>query len=371
MKNSRLLFLSGAVLIVLFGISCTKEEKTQTGYPGVAVHMAQAVKKDVPVEVISVGSVEAYRSVAVVPQVTGQILNIHFREGQDVKKGDLLFTIDPSSFREELHKAQAALVKEQAQLTNYEAEAARYDFLMEKGAVSKSEYDKNKTSAAVQQAIVVSSKAAVEDAVLKLTYCSIRAPIAGQAGAYQVNKGAVVTANSTSLVSINQMAPVYVKFSVPEKVFPEIKKYNAGGSLRVKVSLPGYNEGKKDGKLEFIDNTIDPETGVIKLKALFPNTDRFLWPGQFVNVSLWLTVQQDATVVPAAAVQLSQDSKYVFIVQADKTVRRHPVVVDRIYDKEAIIVSGVKPGDVVITDGHFKLKDGFKVVAAQDNKKTN
>ena len=370
MKKTQLLFLYGAALIILLCLACGKAEKP-SGPPEVTVQMAQAVKKDVPVEVTAVGTVEAYRAIAVVPQVTGQIQDISFREGQDVKKGDLLFTIDPSSFREELRKAEATLAKEQAQLINYQAEAARYDFLMEKGAVSKSEYDKNKTSAAVQQAFVASCKAAVEDAKLKLTYCSVRAPIEGRAGAYQVNKGTVVTANSTSLVSINQMAPVYVKFTVPEKSFPEIKKYNARGSLTVKANLPGYNGDEKNGKLEFIDNTVDPDTGVIKLKALFPNADHFLWPGQFVNVSLWLTIQQGAIVVPAAAVQLSQDSKYVFIVgAADKAVHRSTVVVDRIYGKEAIIVSGVNAGDVVVTDGHFKLREGFKVAAVQDSKKS-
>jgi multidrug efflux system membrane fusion protein len=370
MKESRLLHFSSAVLIFLLCLACGKGEQAQTGYPEVTVHMAQAVKKDVPVEITTVGTVEAYRSITVAPLVTGQIQDISFREGQDVKKGDLLFTIEPSSFREELRKAEATLAKEQAQLKNYEAEAARYDFLMEKGAVSKSEYDKNKTSAAVQEAFVASCKAAVEDAKLKLTYCSVRAPIDGRAGAYQVNKGTVVTANSTSLVSLNQMVPVYVKFTVPEKWFPEIKKYNATGSLAVKASLSGYSEREKDGKLEFIDNTVDPETGVIRLKALFPNTDRFLWPGQFVNVSLWLTIEQGAVVVPAAAVQLAQDSKYVFVVGADKTVRRSPVVVDRLYGKEAVIAGGVKAGDLVVTDGHFKLREGFKVVAAQDSKKS-
>lgn len=369
MKNLRLLIAAGAVLFVLLCFACGKGEQAQTGYPEVAVHMAEAVKKDVPIEVTSVGNVEAYRSIAVAPQVTGQIQDIHFREGQDVKKGDLLFAIDPSSFREELRKAEATLAKEQAQLVNYQAEAVRYDFLMEKGAVSKSEYDKNKTSAAVQEALVASCKAAVEDARLKLTYCSVRAPIDGRAGAYQVNKGTVVTANSTNLVTINQMMPVYVKFTVPEKTFPDIKKYSAQGSLTVLAGLPGSFGNGKEGKLEFIDNTVDPDTGVIKMKAIFPNADHFLWPGQFVNVSLWLTIQKDAVVVPAAAVQQAQEGKYVFIVEKDKKVRRSTVVADRIYGREAIVASGVRAGDVVVTDGHFKLKEGFKVVEVQDNKK--
>lgn len=369
MKKSR--WLVGIILFLSFCFACGKGEQTQAGFPEVPVHMAQAVKKDVPVEVTAVGVIEAYRAVSVTPQVTGQIQDIHFREGQDVRKGELLFTIDPSSFREELRKAQATLAKEQAQLINYQAEAARYEFLMQKGAVSKSEYDKNKTSEAVQEALVASYKAAVEDARLKLTYCSVRAPIAGRAGSFQVQKGTVVTANSTSLVSINQMAPVYVKFTVPEKALSDIKKYNAGGSLTVQAMIPGSEQSKKDGKLEFIDNTVDPDTGVIRLKALFSNNDRFLWPGQFVNVSLWLTIQKDAIVVPAAAVQLAQDSKYVFIVGADKTVHRKTVTVDRVYGKEVIIAGGINAGDIVVTDGHFKLKDGFKVAAAQDNKKPN
>ncbi len=366
-KTSLLLGLCSLLLLSFIG-GCGKKEQSDAGYPAVAVHMGQAVKKDIPVAIPAVGSVEAYRSVTVIPQVTGQIMDINFREGQDVKKGDILFTIDPATYREELRKAQAMLVKDQAQLDNYNAEAERYDFLMKKGAVAKSEYEKFKTNAAVQQAILNNSKAAVEDASLKLSYCSIRAPLDGRAGAFQVNKGAVVSANSTALVSLNQMSPVYVKFSVPEKLLPEIKKYNAVSPLIVKAGVAGLKEASRQGRLEFIDNTVDPDTGVIKLKALFANADRFLWPGQFVNVGLWLRVQEAATVVPAAAVQLAQESKYVFIVRADKTVHRQVVEVDRIYGNEAVINAGVQAGDIVVTDGHFKLKEGFKVVEAELSK---
>jgi len=371
-KTSLLLGLCSLLLLSSVG-GCGKKEQGDGGYPAVAVHLGQAVKKDIPVEISAVGSVEAYRSVVVVSQVTGQIQEINFREGRDVRKGDILFTINPSTYREELRKAQAMLVKDQAQLENYNAEAERYDFLMKKGAVAKSEYEKYKTNAAVQAASVASSRAAVEDANLKLSYCTIRAPIDGRAGVFQVNKGAVVNANSTALASLNQMSPVYVKFSVPEKVLPEIKKHNALSPLVVKAGIGGLKGATREGRLEFIDNTVDPDTGVIKLKALFANADHFLWPGQFVNVGLWLRVQQGAIVVPAAAVQLAQDSKYVFIVKADKTVHRQVVEVDRIYGNEAVITGGVQAGDVVVTDGHFKLKEGFKVVEAEESKgkKTN
>jgi multidrug efflux system membrane fusion protein len=360
MRNRNLVI---GVLICFTGInaSCSREQAGPTQIPTVKVSVGQAVKKDMPVEVKAIGTVEAYRSVTVTPQVSAQIQKIHFREGQDVQRGDLLFELNPANFQEELKQAEAKLAKDRAQWENDKVEAGRYSFLMEKGAVSQSDYNKYKTAAATQGEIVKESQAAADKARLRLSYCNIRSPIAGRTGTFLVNIGGVVAENSTNLVIINQIKPIYARFAVAEKFLPEIKSGMQKGSLPVIAAASGREQNKIKGKLSFIDNTVDAETGMIKMKAEFSNTDGSLWPGQFLNISLQLKVQKDAVVLPASAVQMSQEGHYAFVVKADNTVYHTHVDVDRTAGDEAIIFKGVEAGATVVTDGQLKLRDGFKV----------
>ncbi|MCX5798127.1 MAG: efflux RND transporter periplasmic adaptor subunit, partial [Proteobacteria bacterium] len=294
-------------------------------------------------------------------RIMGQLLKIHFKEGQDVKKGEPLFTIDPAPYQEKLKNAEAKLAQDEAQLKYNEAEAKRYAYLVGKGAVSQSDFESKQMLAATSGAIVKADRADVDNARLNLEYCYIRAPFDGRTGAYGVNEGTMVKDNDTKLTVINQITPVYVKFSVPEKQLSEIRKYMTSGALKVQCNPSGLQEKSSDGTLSFIDNTVDSATGMIMLKGTFPNKERSLWPGQFVNVVLQLTQEQNAVVVPARAVQMSQSGPYIFVVKSDMKVEYRLVTVLRTIGDETVISKGVKPDEVVVTDGQLKLKDGFPV----------
>ncbi len=364
--------LLGIVLLLAVGFSttgCGKKE-AQHAPPAVPVTAGEAVRKDVPVQIQAVGLVEAYRTVTVVPQVTGKVAAVHFREGQEVRKGDLLFSLDPAPFREELRQAEARLAKEEAQFEHDRAESRRYAFLLEKGAVSRSEYDRYRTTETTQSQTVRDNRAAVEKARLNLQYCSIQSPIAGKTGSYGVNPGAVVSANSGTLTTVNQIRPVYVRFSIAENQLADIRRRMQQSPLKVTATLPGKEKDARVGVLVFVDNTVDPDSGMIRLKAEFANADGFLWPGQFANAALELTTQKNALVVPSPAVQKSQEGHYVFVIRQDKTVVQRPVTVDRTVGPETVLAKGVEPGETVVTDGHLKLREGFPVEIKEVKKAT-
>lgn len=358
--------LPRVAILLMFTFAITgcssKESQTPYGKMVVAVTAEKAVQKTMPVMITAIGTVEAYKSVGIYSQVSGQLQKIHFAEGTDVRKGEPLFTIDPAPFKEKLKQAEQKLAQDQAQLKFYEAEAKRYAFLAEKGAASRSDYEKNQTAAATQEAIVKADRAAVEDARLQLSYCYIRAPFDGRTGTHAVNEGAVIKQNDTQLAVINQIKPVNVKFSLPEKQLYEVKKYRAAGTLSVRVSPSrDFKDDVKEGKLTFIDNTVNIDTGMILMKALFPNTDKFLWPGQFVNTAVILTRELNAVVVSTRSVQISEKEKFVFVVKPDKTVEYRPVEVSRTMGEESVISKGIKAGETVVTDGQLKLRPGATV----------
>jgi multidrug efflux system membrane fusion protein len=349
------------ILIFTTAVACKKQEP-QTAFPPATVLAAKAVQKDMPVVVQAIGTIEASRSVSIYSRVGGQLLAVHFKEGQDVREGQPLFTIDPASYREKLRQAQGKLAKDLAQFQYNQEEAKRYAFLFEKGAVAKSEAEKYRTDAAAYEASAKASEAEVEDARLNLAYCDIGAPFAGRTGAYGVNAGVIVKANDTLLTTLNRIAPVYARFSVPEKYLSNVKRYQAAGGVQVKVSPSSDFKGEvRTGKLVFIDNSVDVNTGMIQLKAEFPNADRFLWPGQFVNVFLQLTVQSDSIVAPLRAVQTGEKGAFVLVVKADMTAEMRPVVVDRSVGEESVIAKGLAAGETVVTDGHLKVRPGGRV----------
>jgi membrane fusion protein, multidrug efflux system len=332
----------------------------------VPVVIGTAVDKDVPVELKAIGAVEAYSTVSINARVGGELLEVHFREGQDVQKGDLLFEIDPRPYQTALDQAAANLARDRAQLKNFEDDVNRYRELVKKEYVTQERYDQILTASEAQKATVMADEAALEDARLNLGYCTIRAPIAGRTGSLLVHAGNLIKANGDQpLVVINQVQPVCVSFSLPEQHLAQIRKYEAGQTLRVTASIPNSGLGSAEGDLSFVDNAVDGQTGTIKLKGTFPNADKALWPGQFVNVALILTTQPRAVVIPSQAVLTGQAGDYVYVVGPDSTVEVRTVVPGTRLDDTLVIEDGLKAGEKVVTDGQLRLAPGARVVEKQ------
>jgi multidrug efflux system membrane fusion protein len=332
------------------------------GQGPVPVTVASVAQQAVPFRVQAVGLVEAYATVALKARVDGQIVDVHFREGQEVRAGNVLFTIDQRPFEAALKQAEANHQRDLAQLAQAERQEARYQELLAKNFVSKEAYTQFKTGVETATAAVLASKAAVENARLQLEYTTIRAPIDGYAGRIQIQKGNLVKANDTMpLVVLNQVHPIYVSFSVPEQDLLAVRKYLTAGPLTVEATAPNA-EAPATGKLVFIDNAVDPSTGTIKLKGLYENRGNGLWPGQFVNVSLKLYDQKDALTVPSRAVQTGPSGQYVFVVKPDMSVEVRPVSVQRSEGDFAVIATGLARAEQVVTQGQLRLAPGTKVV---------
>ena len=347
------------MLIVMIA-GCGKGTPIPAAVPGVPVSTGKATVKDVPVQLTAVGTVEAAQSVTIISRINGQISQAHFREGQDVRQGDLLFTLDPASYEKELSQAEAKLRKEQEQIHRDAREAERYAKLVAQGAVSNSENEKYATAVAAQQAVVADAQAAVDNAKVKLEYCYIRAPIDGRVGARLAQRGDIVAENSTKILVINQLQPVYVKFAVPEKYLVQIRQRQAVEPMTVTAGVSGQTQNTA-GKLEFIDNAVDTATGTIKLKAAFANDDALLWPGQFAAVSLTMSVLKSAVVVPTQTLQTGQDGTYVFVVKPDQVVEVRKVTTGWATERETVISEGIAAGETVVTDGQLNLRNGVKV----------
>jgi multidrug efflux system membrane fusion protein len=338
----------------------------QKGAPGAGpaspVSVASVTGMDVPLQIRAIGNVEAYSTVQIKALVGGQMIGVYFKEGQDVKRGDLLFKIDPRPFQIGLEQAEANLTRDRAQLKNADDQVKRYADLAQKDYVTKEHYDQLVVNAEVLRASVKGDEATVDNARLQLEYCSIQSPIDGRTGSLMVHPGNIVKANDTiSLVVIYQTSPIYVSFSVPEQNLPLIKKYMAQEEIKT-AAVVNEKENPIPGVLTFVDNAIDTTTGTINLKASFPNTDRALWPGQFLNVVLALTVEKNLLSIPSQAVQTGQNGQYVMVVRSDMTVESRPVEVERTYGENAVIRSGLKLGETVATDGLLRLAPGSRVV---------
>jgi multidrug efflux system membrane fusion protein len=356
MKVQRLLGLMGVVLLMA---ACSS--KGQAPPNAVPVMADTVVQKAVPVEIRSIGNVQAYSIVTIKTMVAGEITQVHFTEGQEVRRGSPLFTIDPRPLEAALKQAQANLARDQALANNAKVDAKRYEALMAKQAIARQQYDQVRTNAAALEALVQVDQAAVDNARVQLGYCFIRSPIDGRTGNILVKRGNIVKANDTELLTINQIIPISVAFSVPEQRLAEIKQHMAKGTLKLNALPPNDAKGAERGTLAFIDNTIDKTTGTILLKGTFVNKKRRLWPGQFVDVVLTLAVQPNAIVVPSPAVQTGQEGQYVFVIKADLTVEMRPIVVNRTIDNQSIIDKGLKAGEKVVTDGQLQLVPGAKV----------
>lgn len=334
----------------------------------VPVLVVTAMQKSVPIQLRAVGNVEPYNTVSVKSQVTGVLQQAHFKEGQDVKKGQLLFTIDPRPLEAALKQADANLARDTAQLRNLREQVKRYAELVEKQYVSREQYDQIKTNADAAESIVDADKAAVDNAKVQLSYCYIYSPIDGRVGSLLVNEGNLVRVNDgTPLVVINQVNPINVTFSVPEVSLADLRRHMATGQLQVDASFAPEESRPEHGKLEFVDNAVDRSTGTVKLKAVFSNGERRLWPGQFVNVALTLTTESGVVVVPSEAVQVGQEGQHVFVVKEDRRVEMRPVTMGRTNEGEAIITKGLVAGEQVVREGQFLLGPGSRVEIKDPN----
>jgi multidrug efflux system membrane fusion protein len=331
--------------------------------PGVPVTAGIVATADVPVFLNAIGTVQAFNMVTIKSRVDGQIVKIAFTEGQDVKAGDPLIQIDPRPFQAMLDQALANQEKDQANLANAQRNLARDAALLKSNlAVSQQQYENDRATVATNQALVDGDKAAVETARLNLGFADIRAPIDGRLGIRMVDAGNMVRAtDSTGLVTISQLKPIFVSFTVPQENLHKIHEKQAGGDLAV-VAYGGDSKTQlAEGKLTVIDNAIDQPTGTIRLKATFANTDERLWPGEFVNVRLILSVRKGAPTVPAQTVQDGPTGQYAYVIKEDGTVERRPVEVAAVQDGLAVISKGLSPGDRVVVEGQYRLTNGVRV----------
>lgn len=365
MKSFILISALAVTAAVLAG-GCSSGAKRAANNPGVPVLVAQAFETNVPVQIDPppVGHVTPYSTVTVHSQIQGMISQIHFQQGQEVKQGDLLFTIDPRPEQAALAQARANLARDRAQLENAKIQFDREQKLFDQKLVSQDDYDTSKASMDALAGTVQADEAAVTNAVLNLGYTEIRAPIDGVTGSLQSYLGNVVKAPDDTLLTINQIHPIYVEFAVPEQYLPEIRKEMREHPLKVSVTYQNMNVPPPQGDLTFVNNTVDEATGTIDLKATFPNENNALWPGQFVNVTLTLSDLTNAIVVPSQAVQTGQNGEYLYVVQSnqtDQTVEERPIGIGITYQSETVVQSGLTAGETVVTDGQSRLVPGAKV----------
>jgi len=368
MNSYRTAMSAVCALLLAFGlVACSKRPEQAGGgaRPGagapVPVSVAAAVKRDVPLEIDAIGSVEPINMVQIKSQIAGEITTVNFTEGQDVKRGQLLFTIDRRPLEADLRRAEATLAKDSATAANDKAQAIRYQSLAKEGVVASQVTDQMVAAAAASQELVKADHAAVENARVQLQYTNIYSPLDGRTGNLAVQRGNIVKANDVPiLVTINQINPIYVTFTIPEQMLPEVKRYITGRKLKVKAMMPN-DTNPAFGELTFIDNTVDRQTGTIKLKGSFTNSDRRLWPGQFVNATLTLATQPNAITVPAPAVQTGQQGQYVYVLKSDKSVEQRKVQIARTLGQDAIVSAGLQPGETVVTDGQLRLTPNSKV----------
>jgi multidrug efflux system membrane fusion protein len=367
--------------------------KGKGGGGAVPVVVAAAVQRDVPIEVQAVGTVEAYTTISVKSQVSGQITNIFFREGEYVKKGQMLFSIDARPYEAQLAQAEANKKRSEALLNQAQAnlgrDTANYEYqkqlaertaqLVRDGIASRDQGDQARANADSVAQVVNADKAAIESAKaqinadqatidnikVQVSYTTQPSPIDGQTGNISVKVGNIVSANTVEITTINEVEPIYVTFSVPEVRLAEIKRFMASGKLPVSAKPQDGSGAIETGQLSFIDNTVDITTGTIKLKGTFPNTDRKLWPGQFLNVTMRLTTQPNAVTVPNEAVQNGQDGQFIYVVKNDQTVEARNVVTGARVDQDLVILKGIQPGETVVTQGQLRLQPGATVQAGQ------
>jgi membrane fusion protein, multidrug efflux system len=347
---------AGGLAFYFASDSRAREGKASKGPPAVPVTVAQVQQQTVPVKLRAIGNVEAFSTVSLKARVDGQIVEVNFKEGAAVSKGDVLFRIDPRPFQAALRQAEANALRDSAARDQARSQARRYQELLDKNFVSKDAYAQFRTNAETAEAVAKASVAALENARLNLEYCTIRSPLDGFVGKVLLQAGNLVKANDVSpLVVINQVRPIYVNFAVPEQELPEVRKRMGDGPLEVEVIPADAAHLHPTGRLIFVDNAVDPSTGTIKLRAQFDNGDAALWPGQFANVSVRLYEQADAIIIPSQAVQTGPEGQYVYVVGEDLLAQLRRVTVQRTDGEQAVIAKGLAKGERVVTRGQLRL----------------
>lgn len=361
-RRLRRALLAATVGAPLVLAACGGSHQTPSGArPPVPVTTAPVVRQTMPVTLRAIGNVEAIETVAVRARIGGELLRIGFREGDSVRRGDVLFVIDPRPYEAALAQAEAVLARDRALFAKAQADIARYAGLVKADYVTKEQYDQITADAAALEAVVAADTAAVQTARLNLEYCTISAPVSGRTGNLGVKVGNLVKANDdAAMVTINQVSPIYVSFSVPAQHLPAVLAHRSAG-IAVLAAAPDDPENPQRGELSFVDNAVDTSSSTILLKGTFANRDEALWPGQFVDVTMVLGEEPDRVVCPSAAVQTGQQGHYVFVVAGDRTVEMVNVEVDRMDERDAVIASGLSGGETVVTDGQLRLVPGAVV----------
>lgn len=359
MTSSTRLSLAVGILAALLG-GCKQAQPKAAALPPVSVTVAKAKVENVPTNLQAIGAVQAVATVTVKTLVGGQLQEVEFHQGDEVHKGQVLFKIDPSPFEAALAQAEANLARDLATDSHNKTEAGRYADLAKQGIVSAEQNDQMQSAASASHSVVSADRAAVEQAKLQLSYCTIISPIDGRTGSLLVQAGNTVQPNQTVLVTINQIKPIYVAFSVPEQYLQQLKQLNGAHPLEVHALAQG-DAGDETGHLSFINNAIDTTTGTIQLMATFENRAERLWPGEYVNTKVTLGIETGAVVVPSSAVQTGQDNQFVYVVTPQSTVENHTVKTSTTVNGITVITEGVAAGDTVVVDGQLALFPGAKV----------
>jgi multidrug efflux system membrane fusion protein len=356
---------SAALLLVLPLAACNRgnvQAAGPAGPPAPLVTVVQTTTRDVPQYLDEIGKNAAYESVTVTPQVGGRITERHFQDGENLKKGQLLFVIDPRPFKAQFDSAHANLAQAKAALDLAKIQFSRDQEIINTRAISKQDFDTKKNTVDVDEAQVGAAEAALETAKLNLEYCYIHSPIDGRAGARLVDAGNVVQANATQLLSIQRVDPIYATFTITERDLPEVQKQMARGALKALVRLPSDQDSTaRTGKIEFLDNSVQNGSGTVNLRATISNPDRHFWPGQFVDVKLVLTTEKAAVLVPSEATQISQQGTFVYVVKPDDTAELRPVKLGQRQGQQVVVTEGLAANERVVLAGQMLVRPGGKV----------
>jgi multidrug efflux system membrane fusion protein len=360
---SQFFALSVAALVLSTTVACSRNKvQAAPAMPAPLVTVAKATAQDVPRYLDEIGRNAAFESVTVTPQVGGRIVERHFQDGENLKRGQLLFVVDPRPYKAQVDAAQATLAQAKAALDLAKIQFARDQEVIGERAISKQDYDTKKNAVDVDQAQVEAAAAALETANLNLEYCYIHSPIDGRAGARLVDVGNVVTANTTSLLSIQRLDPIYAIFTITEGDLPAVQKQMSSGMLKATVRLPSDPENiARTGRVEFLDNAVQNGSGTVNLRATMSNPDRHFWPGQFVDVKLILSTEKGAVLIPNQATEISQRGPFVYVVKSDDTAELRPVKLGQRQGDQVVVTDGLAPNERVVLAGQMLVRPGGKV----------
>lgn len=361
-RKTLALAAAGLILSVAAGCGRGSVQAAPPATPAPLVTVVNATAQDVPRYLDEIGKNAAFESVTVTPQVGGRVVERHFRDGEQLHKGQLLFVIDPRPYKAEVDSAQASLAQAKAALDYDRIQFTRYADVIETRAVSKSDYDTKKNAVDVDQAKADAAEASLTTAKLNLEYCYIHSPIEGRAGARLVDVGNVVQANSTPLLSIQRIDPIYANFTVTERDLPQVQKGMSNGTLKAAVRLPSdTDDAARSGRVEFLDNSVQSGSGTVTLRATVANADHHFWPGQLVNVRLVLATDKAAVLVPSQATQISQQGPFVLVVKSDDTAEFRPVKLGQAQGDQVVVTAGISPNERVVLTGQMLVRPGMKV----------